>query len=141
MNRRLLRFASLSGALAFAATLEGAPSRVELAGGFGAKRAAKVFASRNPFPLPVARIGQRKVRPLEPGEMLLLGPIAPPASAPAIPSPPGSSAPAAAPPAVDTVTVSAPVVLAEPARPPAPAGRSWESYRSGSVVRVSLPGD
>lgn len=133
MGRRLLTILALSSGLAFPSMLEGASSRVELAGGWP-RQAGPTVAVASPAP----------VRPLAPGEVLVLGPTASPLTAPASAPEPATSAirPAAPSPAVDTVTVSAP-----PAAAPAPSGtiRSaapgavWENYRTGNVVRIALP--
>lgn len=125
MSRRLLTILALSSGLAFPSMLEGASSRVGLTGGWP-KQAT----------LTVAMASAASVRPLAPGEVLVLGPTASPFTAPAMaPSPATSvSRPAGPSPAVDTVTVSAP-----PAAAPAPAGAVWETYRTGNVVRIALP--
>ena len=124
--RSLVFALALAGANA--ATLEGASSRIALSGGplASAERPAVLELS---LPAPA--------RPLQPGEMLVLGPTAGPLTSPAVPAPAIAPAPpigSAAPP-VDTITVTAPAPA--PAAPPAPA-RTWEGYRTGNVVRIDL---
>lgn len=136
MNPRLLRLLALSSALAFPAALEGASSRIELAGGW--PREAPRTATTEIMATPV--------RPLAPGEILLLGPIAAPLSAPAVawepPLPASRAAAVSSPAAVDTVVVTAPSAPASPpieASRPSAAGTSWDTYRTGNVVRIALP--
>jgi len=135
VNRRLLQLLALSSALAFPAALEGA-SRIELAGGWP-KEATKTAT---------AEIAAAPVRPLAPGEILVLGPIAAPLTAPALAPEPRLPAirAAAVSPAVDTVVVAAPPVPPSPpteAARAAGAGAAWETYRTGNVVRIALPGN
>lgn len=121
---------ALSSVLAFSAILQGVPPRVELAGGWP-KRAVTTMTTEVPA---------APVRPLAPGEVLVLGPTAAPLSAPMhAPEPrlPGNPR-AAASPEVDTVVVAAPPAPAPGASPSGvPAG--WEIYRTGNVVRIALP--
>lgn len=137
MKRRLARLIAFSLAGAFAATLaEGASSRIALSGGPVARenapseRAASAVVRRPPA----------TIQPLQPGQTLVLGPIADPLSAPPIPAPVAPPAPPLLPgaAAVDTVTVRAPASAPEAPRSPA-ATESWETYRSGNVVRIALP--
>ncbi|HZI65409.1 MAG TPA: hypothetical protein VFF17_02485 [Thermoanaerobaculia bacterium] len=127
---RLFAFA-LAIAGANASTLEGASSRVALAGGPLAREK----------PASLLRASQTSVRPLRPGELLVLGPTAGPLSEPPLPAPAVSPAQPAAQGAasVDTVTVRAPASIPEvspsSSRPP----ETWETYRTGNVVRISLP--
>ena len=136
MNRRILRLLALASALAIPAALEGASSRIALAGGW-----PKVAARAATSEIPAA-----PVRPLAPGEVLVLGPIAAPLSAPTLaPEPrlPASRAAAVSPDAaVDTVVVAAPPAPAPPpteAPRPSAAGTAWDTYRTGNVVRIALP--
>lgn len=135
MGRRLLTILALSSGLAIPSMLEGASSRVELAGGWPRHATAAVAVEKPAAP----------VRPLAPGEVLVLGPTAAPLSAPTLaPEAPITASRQAAPSsasAVDTVTVSAPAVPASaPAAPRVPApGAAWETYRTGNVVRIALP--
>lgn len=118
---------ALAIAGATATTLEGASSRIALSGGRLASEPVSVLALSSPA----------SIRPLQPGEMLVLGPTAGPLTAPAVPAPALAPAPtngAAAPP-VDTVTVTAPG--SKPVAAPLPA-RTWEGYRTGNVVRIDL---
>ena len=138
MNRRVLRLLALSSALAIPAALEGASSRIELSGGWP-KGAARSMTSE----IPAA-----PVRPLAPGEILVLGPIAAPLSAPTVawerPLPASRASAVSTPAAVDTVVVAAPSAPASPpidASRPAAAGTAWETYRTGNVVRIALPGN
>ena len=132
MKTSLFRVFSLALAIAGAgaSTLEGASSRVALSGGPLAREK----------PASLLRASATTIRPLQPGELLLLGPTAGPLSAP----PPPSSSPAPATPlaavslAVDTVTVRAPASAPE-GRPPVATPETWETYRTGNVVRISLP--
>lgn len=124
---------ALSSALAFAATLEAAPPGTELSGGPRQRRGPAVLGAPAAASVVTLAAG-RPVRALEPGEVLVLGPTAGPVTEPSL----SANAPVEArPPAAtrvppDTVTVSAPA--------PAPApGRTWEAYRTGNVVRISLP--
>jgi len=117
---------ALAIAGATATTLEGASSRIALSGG-PLVSAERVTVLPSPAP----------VRPLQPGEMLVLGPTAGPLSAPAVPKPtlaPASTNGSVAPP-VDTVTVTAPD--STPVTAPSPV-RTWEGYRTGNVVRIDF---
>lgn len=134
MKRTLLWRLALSSTLAFAGALEAAPPGIELSGGPGPRRGPAVLGARSPAASVVTLMAARPVRPLEPGEVLVLGPTAGPVTEPSL----SANAPVEArPPAAtrvppDTLTVSAPA--------PAPApGRTWEAYRTGNVVRISLP--
>lgn len=137
MKARLGRLFALSMAGAFAANLEGASARIELSGGPATPR-VRVLTVQTSVAHGVTSAVERPIRPLEPGEMLVLGPTATPLSAPAIP--PRAPVLAAPPvtPTVDTITVRAPASASDVARPPV-NGESWESYRSGNVVRIALP--
>ena len=132
MGRQLLALLALSSAIAIPARLEGASSRIELSGGWLKQTTATATTE-----IPAAR-----VRPLAPGELLELGPIAAPLSASTVAPEPRlpPTRTAAAPPAVDTVVVAAPAgavsALPEPIRS---AGAAWETYRTGNVVRIALP--
>lgn len=136
MKTRAIVFAALAGAIgATAADVEAASSRIALSGGPLASSERNSLA-----PLEFARAAA-PARPLQPGEMLVLGPIAGPLYAPVpapVLAPVQSTAPI--PPAVDTITVTAPESVPPEsvpvvARSPA---RTWESYRSGNVVRIDL---
>lgn len=130
MNNRTARSLAFALALAGAnaATLEGASSRIALSGGPLAS-SDRVAVPKLSSPAPI--------RPLQPGEMLVLGPTAGPLSAPAVPAPALAPAPTSGsvPPPVDTVTVTAPD--SAPVAAPEPA-RTWEGYRTGNVVRINL---
>lgn len=116
----------------FASTLEGASSRIALSGGplVSSDRAAS----------PIVLASPASIRPLQPGEMLVLGPIAGPVSE----LPPRAevavreAAPAASVATVDTFTVRAPAPVPETAPSPSRAGKTWEGYRSSNVVRIDL---
>ena len=142
MKGRLARSIVLSMAGAFAATVEGASSRLELSGGPVARR-GNVFVAQTSLAPIVLSAGERRVRPLEPGEVLVLGPTATPLSAPPIPARAAAPvthpvpSPTAISPVVDTVTVRATTAPAD-ARPPGNA-ESWETFRSGNVVRIDIP--
>ena len=138
MKRQFTALLALSATLALAAALEAAPSGIELSGGPGPRRGPAVLGARSGTASVVTLTTERPVRPLEPGEVLVLGPTAGPVTEPPL----SANAPVEARPlaatrvAPDTVTVSAP----SPAPAPAPTtGRTWEAYRTGNVVRISLP--
>jgi len=134
VKRTLWRLA-LSSTLALAATLEAAPPGTELSGGPRQRRGPAVLGAPAAASV-VTLTSERPVRPLEPGEVLVLGPTAGPVTEPLLTAnaPVEARPPAATRVSPDTVTVSA------PASAPAPApGRTWEAYRTGNVVRISLP--
>lgn len=137
---RLARLLALSIAGASLSTLAAAASRIELSGGPGTR--ARVVAGPDAAGPEVVRAPARSIRPLAPGEMIILGPTggplsglppAPPVPVLAAPSPPVGAE-------VDTITVRAPAYRAERALSSV-TGKSWESYRSGNVVHVALPGN
>ncbi|MDQ5856834.1 MAG: hypothetical protein M3542_00960 [Acidobacteriota bacterium] len=138
MKKRLARLFVLSIAGACFSTLAGASSRIALSGGPVTRVAATT--GQDAFGPAVIRAPERSIRPLAPGEMIILGPTAGPLSTPP-PAPPVPVLAASPPPverSVDTITVRAPAFVPE-AAPSAAPGKSWESYRSGSVVHVALP--
>jgi hypothetical protein len=132
MKTRLATLLAVLSATAFVSTLEGASPRIALSGG--------PLASSELASVPVVRASPTAVRPLQPGEMLVLGPIAGPVTAPPAPAPAPvpAAAPAVSAPAVDTVTVRAPAFVPETGTRSSQGARGWDDYRSASVVRIDL---
>lgn len=139
MKTRIARFLALSLAGACFSTAAGAASRTSLSGGPVNRAAVAIGPSASASSVTLA--ADRTIRPLAPGEMIVLGPTAGPVSTSLPPAPPVPLPAAPLPPvdsSVDAITVRAPASGPEVARASA-TGRSWESYRSGNVVQVALP--